>query len=324
MRRAGCQPHLNRARRGLTAAIRIGAGRRRTSQQADNLAASTGWSASALFSRYRLLYVRWICVGRLVLTESQGALGEHMVKIHGYYEYDDDSLTPGQAKDGGLSQLLFDSERRLSDHASFHPEDPDDDDECSYDSMPANSDSESDTDAQATALLILAVIGAATGGYVLIRKATPHVQRMINERALPVVRTFWKKVRRQGREADVLNPDETSAIVTQTPPEHEDAAAAETDVAVAKPQMSPNEWHARFRAMFEARQFADEQWKLLSSVQVADDGAIAELQREMARNRPEAVVRQVTLMLKATPEIDADAEAALMPVEVGRDPGQRS
>lgn len=109
-----------------------------------------------------------------------------MVKIHGYYEYDDDSLTPGQAKDGGLSQLLFDSEGKLSDHASFHPADPDDD-EYSYDSTSPNSDSDSDADAQAAALLILAVIGAAAGGYVLTRKATPHVQRMISERALPAV-----------------------------------------------------------------------------------------------------------------------------------------
>lgn len=246
-----------------------------------------------------------------------------MVKIYGYLEYDDDSLTPGQAKDGGLSQLLFDSEGKLSDHASFHPEDPDDEDEYSYDSTSPSGDSDSDADAEAAALLILAVIGAAAGGYVLIRKATPHVQRMINERALPAVRSFWKKVRGQGSETEGADVDETSIIVVQTPHAHENGAAPGTDVAVAKPQMSPEEWYARFRAMFEAKRFADEQWKLLSSVQVADDEAIAELQREMARNRPEAVVRQVTLMLEAAPEIDADATAEPVSIEVERGPGQR-
>jgi len=245
-----------------------------------------------------------------------------MGKIYGYYEYDE-SLTPGRSEDGGLSQLLFDSEGKLSDHASFHPEDPDDEDEYSYDSTSPSGESDSEADAQAAALLILAVIGAAAGGYVLIRKATPHVQRMINERALPAVRSFWKKVRGQGSEADVPDVDQASIVIVQTLPAHEDAAAPGSDVAVAKPQMSPEEWYARFRAMFEARKFADEQWKLLSSVQVADDEAIAELQREMARNRPEAVVRPVTLMLEVTPEIDADAEAEAMPIEVERDPGQR-
>lgn len=167
------------------------------------------------------------------------------------------------------------------------------------------------------------MIGAAAGGYVLIRKATPHVQRMINERALPAVRSFWKKVRGQGSAADSTDAGEASVIVVETPPAPEYTAAIGTDVAVAKPQMSPDEWYARFRAMFEARKFADEQWKLLSSVRVADDEAIAELQREMARNRPEAVVQQVTLMLEAAPEIDTDAEAEPIPVEVERNPGQR-
>lgn len=246
-----------------------------------------------------------------------------MVKIRGYYEYGDESLTPGQAKDGGLSQLLFDSEGKLSGHAAFHPEDPEDEDEYSYDSTSPNRDADTDADVQAAALLILAVMGAAAGGYVLIRMATPHVQRMINERALPAVRSFWKKVRGQGGETEEADVDEASVIVVQAPPAHENGAAPGTNVAVAKPQMSPEEWYARFRAMFEARKFADEQWKLLSSVQVADDEAIAELQREMERNRPEAVVRQVTLMLEAAPEIDADATAEPVPIEVERDPEQR-
>ncbi|CAN7311182.1 hypothetical protein LJR045_001624 [Microbacterium sp. LjRoot45] len=146
---------------------------------------------------------------------------------------------------------------------------------------------------------------------------------MINERALPAVRSFWKQVRGQGSESAQTDADEASVVVAQTPLAHEDAAAPGTDVAVAKPQMSPEEWYARFRAMFEARKFAGEQWKLLSSVQVADDETIAELQREMARNRPEAVVQQVTLMLEAAPEIDAEATAEPVPIKVERGPMQR-
>lgn len=202
------------------------------------------------------------------------------------------------------------------DHASFHPEDPDDNDEYSYESTTLSKDCDSDADAQAAALLILAVIGAAARKYVLIRKATPHMQRMINERALPAVRSFWKKVPGQGSEADSTDADETIVIVAQSWTAHKDAAALGTDVNVAKPQMSSDEWYARFRAMFEARQFADEQWKVPSSVQVADDEAIAELQRQVARNRPEAIVRQVTWMLEAAPKIDTEAEAEAMPVEV--------
>lgn len=246
-----------------------------------------------------------------------------MGKIYGYYEYDK-SLTPGRSKDGGLSQLLFDSEGKLSDHASFHPEESEDEDSYEYgDSFPTD-DADPEADAQAAALLVLAVIGAAAGGYALVRKATPHVQRMINARALPAVRSFWKKVRGQGSEDGSPDTDDASVAVVQNLSARADEPAPGVDVAVAvaKSHMSPDEWYARFRAMFEARQFADEQWTLLSSVQVAEDKAIAELQREMARNRPEAVVRRVTLLLKAAPEIDADNEAEPMPVELKCDPGR--
>jgi hypothetical protein len=102
-----------------------------------------------------------------------------------------------------------------------------------------------------------------------------------------------------------------------------DDEAPGTDLAAAKPYMSAEEWYARFRAIFEARKFADEQWTQLSSVQVADDRVIAEQQSEMAHNRPEAVVRQVTSMLEAAREIGADASAQPMPIEVERDLGQR-
>jgi hypothetical protein len=245
-----------------------------------------------------------------------------MGKIYGYFEYED-SLTPGRSEDGGLSQLLFDSEGKLSDHASFHPEDPEDDDGYSPDSTSPTEDTDSAVDAAAGALLALAVMGAAAGGYILIRKATPHVQRMVNERALSAVRSFWNKVRGQGSEADWPDTDETSIVVVQTSPEHEDAAAPGADLTGEKAQMSPDEWYARFRAIFEARKFTAEQWTLLSSVKVMNEEAIEELQREMARNRPEDVVRQVVLMLEASSEIDADSEAEPMPDKVKRHTGQR-
>ncbi|PZE68760.1 hypothetical protein [Curtobacterium sp. MCBD17_021] len=245
-----------------------------------------------------------------------------MGKIYGYYEYDE-SLTPGRSADGGLSQLLFDNEGKLSDHASFHPEDPDDDEDYRYHATLPTNDTES------AALLILAVIGAAAGAYILVRKASPQVQRMLTERALPAVRSVWRKVRGQGSEADSPDAGEASIVVVSTPLPHLDAAAPGTDVFVAKPQMSADEWYERFRAMCAARKFADEQWKLLSSAQVADDEVIAELQREMTHTRPEAVVRQVTLMLEAARETDADADADAdagaerMPLEDESDPGQR-
>ena len=46
-----------------------------------------------------------------------------MGSIKGHYEWDDDHLTPGQKKEGGLHQNLFDSEGKLKGSARFIPED---------------------------------------------------------------------------------------------------------------------------------------------------------------------------------------------------------
>jgi|GEM_PF-4042884 len=46
-----------------------------------------------------------------------------MPRIHGHYEWDDEDLRPGNSKDGGLHQNLFDDEGRLKSSARFIPDD---------------------------------------------------------------------------------------------------------------------------------------------------------------------------------------------------------
>lgn len=46
-----------------------------------------------------------------------------MGRIKGHYEWDDDDLTPGQKREGGLHQNLFDSEGNLWGSARFVPDD---------------------------------------------------------------------------------------------------------------------------------------------------------------------------------------------------------
>jgi hypothetical protein len=46
-----------------------------------------------------------------------------MGRIRGHYEWDDDDLTPGRKKEGGLHQNLFDADGHLKGNARFVPED---------------------------------------------------------------------------------------------------------------------------------------------------------------------------------------------------------
>lgn len=45
-----------------------------------------------------------------------------MARIRGTYEYDDDDLTPGKKKEGGLHQNLFDEQGNLKGSARFIPD----------------------------------------------------------------------------------------------------------------------------------------------------------------------------------------------------------
>jgi hypothetical protein len=224
-----------------------------------------------------------------------------MASIYGRFEYDDDSLTPGKSDDGGLSQLLFDSEGKLVDHATFFPENENDSsEEPTYTESSAPGDQDDGGDAGA--LLVLAVLAASTavaiGGYVAVRKAAPHIQRLVNERALPAVKSFWNQVR--GQKSGSLPPESVHHEVAEMPMLIVDEATPGTDLANLKPVMSAEEWYARFRAMVSGMSIAEEQWRVLSSVQVPDDEAVQALQSQMAQQSPLEVMEQVTLMIEAT------------------------
>ena len=45
-----------------------------------------------------------------------------MPRIRGFFEYDDDDLTPGKKKEGGLHQNLYDGDGKLKGTARFIPD----------------------------------------------------------------------------------------------------------------------------------------------------------------------------------------------------------
>ena len=55
-----------------------------------------------------------------------------MGRIRGHYEWDDDDLTPGKKREGGLHQNLFDKDGHLKSSARFVPDDADDEPDPLY------------------------------------------------------------------------------------------------------------------------------------------------------------------------------------------------
>ncbi|WP_149205201.1 hypothetical protein [Actinotalea subterranea] len=108
-----------------------------------------------------------------------------MARIYGYFEHPDD-LTPGRSKEGGLHQNLYDSDRRLADHATFFP----DDEEL----QPAHGSAAASGDGDD--LTLEGLLGALVllGAMAALETAKPHVVKWWGDQALPVLRSTWHRL----------------------------------------------------------------------------------------------------------------------------------
>ena len=120
-----------------------------------------------------------------------------MGRIPGYYEWDDDSLQPGQKKEGGLHQNLFDEEGHLKGSARFIPTD-DVDSDSTYDTdyvtenvyVPAEDRGLTPEEEELADLIAEILLDFMAKG---IEKAKPHVKKWWAESVLP----FAEKKRAQ-------------------------------------------------------------------------------------------------------------------------------
>lgn len=197
-----------------------------------------------------------------------------MVRKYGYVEHPDD-LWMSAAGAGGYSHLLRDSENHLAGHAVFHPEDRTPDDGPSHDEHEAPDADASDAGAELLALAVIAAAGAmAAGSYVGVKKAVPHVQRLMSRKTLPRMRALWSKARRKrGDERETALAEETVAGRSQD--------LAETAAGPGL-QMSIAEAQARYRASLAARAYSDEQMRLVSNALIVDDECLVDLKRFLA------------------------------------------
>ncbi|WP_063934982.1 hypothetical protein [Dietzia cinnamea] len=210
-----------------------------------------------------------------------------MPRIPGYYEWDDASLRPGQKREGGLHQNLFDENGDLKGNARFVEADEVQADapivtETVY--IPAEERRE---DAELAALIatLIVVLG------------TPVVARWWNETARPFVRSRFGGLRKRGKAAAV---HESAPKATREGPT-ELVAAAPDD---ARPGMSQAEARARYIAAVAAQAFAEEQMRLVSGARIVDAGpgevdaewALGGLSALDQQRLIEALVRNPTLL----------------------------
>ena len=133
-----------------------------------------------------------------------------MVSIPGRFEYDDESLRPGQKKEGGLHSNLYDSDGNLKGNARFIPDDvkagepanvsdvngPEDWQGRSYWSDEDEEEDRRRREDQEDGAIFLTVVGVGLG-YIAIKRWGPHAVRLWNERTRPAISTGWAQVRRR-------------------------------------------------------------------------------------------------------------------------------
>lgn len=200
----------------------------------------------------------------------------HMPQEYGYYEWDDDSLTPGLRKEGGWHQNLYDSDGHLKDHARFIPtgnnNDYGDGDYSEDDYSITNhvheekhqSSEADDAFIKISVPLIVVVVSACCGAIL----AMPPVKRFLKEK----VKSFFRsKVKDQQHsihhdlEAILIAAEEAtdSKVSSENP---------STDIVIAKKQqtMSIDEAKARLILAAMGRAYSEEQLQMVINSHTID------------------------------------------------------
>jgi hypothetical protein len=226
-----------------------------------------------------------------------------VASIKGRYEYDDDDLTPGKKREGGLHQNLFDHEGNLKGSARFIPEEEQDDTDPEpvviYEPVYVYDEEYERRRArerEENAELIAKVV------VLLVAVATPHAKRLWHEKARPAIEARKaKRAARKALKAAAKQPVVVDATVVDS---GQELAVASAEY---RTNMSSAEAQARYLAALAARAFSDEQVKLVANANIVDGTGLAELQQSLASLPPQQL-RAIIEAVETNPSV-LDAEA---------------
>lgn len=234
-----------------------------------------------------------------------------MPYITGRYEWDDDSLTPGQKKEGGIHGNLYDSEGSLRGSARFIPDDDihlDDDDVTSTTYIPTEErrqDEESDALTEVASILLMSLCAAAA------THAAPHIQRWWGDTAHPFFAAQADKVTARWHRAKTSEGDKVKQA--------DEVTVLSQDLAESldRPAMSSAEAQARFLAAMAAQAFSEEQLRLVSQADILDAEDVEDIKEHLARLPQEQLVSIIEQMARR-PSLLEDEGLAILARLLGR------
>lgn len=223
----------------------------------------------------------------------------HVRRIPGYYEWDDDDLTPGRKKEGGLHQNLFDADGSLKGSARFVPADEVDPDPV-YDTeyvtervyVPAEERRLTAEQQELADLISEVLLTFMAKG---IERAKPHLKRWWMESVRPFVGEQRARLS-QRRRRRPLKADR-ARFESDHLPDSSDQVPAESAVAASRPKMSSAEAQARYLAAMAARAFSEEQLRMVRSADIIDTENVAEVEARIAELPPSEVRELMSRMV---------------------------
>ncbi len=229
-----------------------------------------------------------------------------MGRIAGHYEWDDDDLTPGHKREGGLHQNLFDSEGKLKGNARFIPDDGSGPEplvvtETVYVPVEQRRRTREEEELeQAIADLVSHLIDRG------IAKAKPLAEQWWRQTARPAIDAQRAKMFERGsrRKAQKKAPPIEGTVVE---PSWELTEARDEN----RHQMSSAEAQARYLAALAARAYSDEQMRLVTSASIVDGKGRAELERSLAELPPDQIKGLIEAMATNPSMLGEDTLAEL-------------
>lgn len=224
-----------------------------------------------------------------------------MPSIKGRFEYDDDDLTPGKSKDGGLHQNLYDQGGKLKSNARFIP-DEDQSEPEPYDPEPVviyepvyihdeEYERRREREREENAELIAKVV------FLLVAAATPHAKRLWLEKVRPSLEA--RRAKRTARKALKAAAKEHKVVEATVVDSGQELAVAEE---VYRTDMSSAEAQARYLAALAAKASSDEQMTLVANANIVDGEGLAELQQTLAE-LPAQQVKGIIQAVEANPAL---------------------
>lgn len=246
-----------------------------------------------------------------------------MGRIKGHYEWDDDDLSPGRNRGGGLHQNLFDVSGKLKGSARFVPDDGSEPEpfivtEKVYVPIEERRRSREDEELQrAIAGLLILLIDVG------VMKGRPLAEKWWRETARPAIDAKRAALHeRRLRRKLAKEPAVPGGAAVE--PAHEPQESPIED----RPIMSSAEAQARCLAAIAARAYSDEQMRLVGNADVVDANGLADLRRSLRQLPADQVKSLIEEMVRNPLMLGEDTLADLASIlgrrsiETQHDPGR--